>query len=518
MHVGWSTTRSSAGAGRGCGNSRADGAFSPRTVASCGAAMMTNAYVRLWRVVCLLVALLGGGGPMPVAAFDLDDVDRLAAALARAPYRPAPSDEAAARRTAISYDAYRQLRFRPDHSLWRGQSAFEVQFFPLGRSFTRPLRMYEVVDDQAIPIVVPASAFDAPDAPPRTARECAGRRCRLAPDLPAAQRRQARRGDLGARRELLPRARHEPALRRLGTRPGRRHRRPARRGVPGLHRLLARASGSGRDGDDVLCAARRAERQRRLSFRAAPGQDDDRRRAGPPAPARSRRDAGHRAAHEHVPERREPARRGRLPPRGARLGRPADRAGRRRMALAPADATRGRPSSPRSPRRRRAASGWRSATAASRATRTWRRTTTAGRASGSSRSGTGARVGSSCCSSTRRTRRTTTSSPTGCPPACRRRARRSPWPGACTGRATTRRAPPGARVVQTRRGHGYREAPIGARSPAVPSRLRRPRPAAGASRRVARRARRRRGGDRATATCAGCARSPIRTPCAAAGA
>jgi glucans biosynthesis protein len=128
-------------------------------------AMTITAHLRRWRFVCLLLTLFGVG-LAPAAAFDLDDVDRLAAALAGAPYRPAPPDDApAARPAALSYDAYRQLRFRPDQSLWRGQASFEVQFFPLGRSFTRPLRLYEIVEGQASPIVVRRSAFDAPDAP-----------------------------------------------------------------------------------------------------------------------------------------------------------------------------------------------------------------------------------------------------------------------------------------------------------------------------------------------------------------
>ena len=125
--------------------------------------MTITAPLRRWCLLCLALTLLGGGLP-PAKAFDFDDVDRLALALARTPYRPAPPDEVHAAGRATSYDAYRQLRFRPDQSLWRGQAPFEVQFFPLGRSFLRPLRLYEIVEGQTLPIVVRRSAFDTPDA------------------------------------------------------------------------------------------------------------------------------------------------------------------------------------------------------------------------------------------------------------------------------------------------------------------------------------------------------------------
>jgi len=95
----------------------------------------------------------------PAAAFDFTDVAREAGRVARAPYRQAaPADPALA---ALSYDAYRKLRFRPEHSVWRGGGApFELQFFPLGRGFTRALALYEVVGDDVRPLRVAASVFE----------------------------------------------------------------------------------------------------------------------------------------------------------------------------------------------------------------------------------------------------------------------------------------------------------------------------------------------------------------------
>jgi glucans biosynthesis protein len=92
-------------------------------------------------------------------AFGFDDVAREADRLARAPYRqPAAPDASLA---AMSYDAYRKQRFRPEFSTWRGSGTpFELQYFPLGGGFTRPLQMFEVAGDTVRPIRLPAGAFE----------------------------------------------------------------------------------------------------------------------------------------------------------------------------------------------------------------------------------------------------------------------------------------------------------------------------------------------------------------------
>jgi glucans biosynthesis protein len=117
---------------------------------------------RLGWLLALLGAMLGS---VPAAAFDFGDVDREAAALARNPYRaPPPPDPALA---ALSYDDYRRIRFRPEQALWRGTgSAFEAHFFPLGRGNSRALRLFEVADGRASPLTVPATAFSFDNGPP----------------------------------------------------------------------------------------------------------------------------------------------------------------------------------------------------------------------------------------------------------------------------------------------------------------------------------------------------------------
>lgn len=114
------------------------------TASRCGA---------LWALA--LCALL----PAWAHSFGFDDVAREADRIARAPYRqPAAADASLA---AMSYDAYRRQRFRPEFSTWRGKGTpFELQYFPLGRGFTRPLEMFEVAGDAVRPIRLPAGAFE----------------------------------------------------------------------------------------------------------------------------------------------------------------------------------------------------------------------------------------------------------------------------------------------------------------------------------------------------------------------
>ncbi|MBI5721381.1 MAG: glucan biosynthesis protein G [Burkholderiales bacterium] len=90
-------------------------------------------------------------------AFGFEDVAREAEALAARPYQPPAGN---ARLAALSYDEYRSVRFVPDKALWRDTgSPFQVHFLPLGRTFQQPLTLHEIVGGEARPIAVPASMF-----------------------------------------------------------------------------------------------------------------------------------------------------------------------------------------------------------------------------------------------------------------------------------------------------------------------------------------------------------------------
>ncbi|GAA0601881.1 glucan biosynthesis protein G [Caenispirillum bisanense] len=52
----------------------------------------------------------------------------------------------------LSYDQYRDIRFRGESALWRELSPYEVQFFHLGSYFDRPVAVHDVSDGVARPV------------------------------------------------------------------------------------------------------------------------------------------------------------------------------------------------------------------------------------------------------------------------------------------------------------------------------------------------------------------------------
>jgi periplasmic glucans biosynthesis protein len=107
-------------------------------------------------VACALIVL---APPALAAAFGFDDVSAEAQTLAQSPWRkPPPLD---ARRANLEYDEYRKLRHRPDRSWWRSQKLpFQLQFFTTGRTNARALRLHEIVDGKAQPLIVRNADFE----------------------------------------------------------------------------------------------------------------------------------------------------------------------------------------------------------------------------------------------------------------------------------------------------------------------------------------------------------------------
>jgi glucans biosynthesis protein len=102
--------------------------------------------------VALRLALAGAALALASAhacAALFDDVGEQARQLAARPFvaQPKPAAPAAASDT-LTYDQYRDIRFRPDRSLWRDQKLpFEVQFFHPGFINTETVRINEVTAD-----------------------------------------------------------------------------------------------------------------------------------------------------------------------------------------------------------------------------------------------------------------------------------------------------------------------------------------------------------------------------------
>ena len=83
-------------------------------------------------------------------AFDLDDVAKRAEELAREPFRAPRRRGAATGSREISYDQWRDIRFRPDRALWRdAKLPFQVQFFHPGLFYDRTVRVH-VVDAEGV--------------------------------------------------------------------------------------------------------------------------------------------------------------------------------------------------------------------------------------------------------------------------------------------------------------------------------------------------------------------------------
>jgi glucans biosynthesis protein len=108
---------------------------------------------------CLVAALFVCALAAPAAAFDFEDVAREAERLSRAPYRKPPAPDPVL--ATMTDDAHRRLRFKNDHSTWRDSGTpFELRYFPLGRQFTRPLVLHEVVGGEVRPLRLPPNAFE----------------------------------------------------------------------------------------------------------------------------------------------------------------------------------------------------------------------------------------------------------------------------------------------------------------------------------------------------------------------
>ena len=138
--------------------------------------LASTSWSRSIRFLALLCAWLFAAA-CRAASFGFDDVAARAAELARSQFRPSHAPIVAL--TDIDYDAYRDIRFRPAHALWRDSGLpFEVMFFHAGKTFTQPVRIHEIEGGKVRPISVPREHFDygrsAARAPTGGAAELAG--------------------------------------------------------------------------------------------------------------------------------------------------------------------------------------------------------------------------------------------------------------------------------------------------------------------------------------------------------
>src|SRR5579872_2764923 len=104
-----------------------------------------------------LAAPMAGGLVTPARAdaapFDRSVVRQLARDAAAKPYK-APDTKLPDNLKNLDYDHYRQIRFLPEHALWRSEKLpFQVQFFHRGFFYEPRVDIYEVANGQATKIV-----------------------------------------------------------------------------------------------------------------------------------------------------------------------------------------------------------------------------------------------------------------------------------------------------------------------------------------------------------------------------
>jgi glucans biosynthesis protein len=113
----------------------------------------------LLRAARVLLLLLGALVATKVAAFGFDDVARRAEQLARASYKAPESLPKAL--AGLSYDQYRDIRYRSDKNLWMGTGLpFEIAFFHTGYHFEQSVRIHEVDPNGVHDIQFQPALFD----------------------------------------------------------------------------------------------------------------------------------------------------------------------------------------------------------------------------------------------------------------------------------------------------------------------------------------------------------------------
>ena len=259
-----------------------------------GLASGTLAYGGLSRA-----AQQAAAGPQAAQPFDFAWLKGQAHWLASNAYQPS-KDVLPPAMATLGYDQYQSIRFRTDHALWADAGlAFRLQFFHVGRNFTEPVHIYEVVDGQAREILYDPAMFewDKSGVDPAMMKDragFAGFRVQFVTELAGRCRRVPGRQLFSRRRR-----RYAP-VRPVGAGAGGRHRVPAARGISAVHLFLVRAAGEGLGNSHPLCAARLAEHRRRdaLANRARRHADHEHRHGA--VPAQADRALGHRPAHQHV--------------------------------------------------------------------------------------------------------------------------------------------------------------------------------------------------------------------------
>ena len=110
--------------------------------------------------LALAVAFTAVSAPGIALGFGFNDVAQRAAQLAATSYKT-PSEKLPAALQALTYDQYRDIRFKPQRAWWRAAKLpFELMFFHEGLYYNEALRIHEILPDGTREIHFDPSMFD----------------------------------------------------------------------------------------------------------------------------------------------------------------------------------------------------------------------------------------------------------------------------------------------------------------------------------------------------------------------
>lgn len=108
-----------------------------------------------------IVLLIASVAVAPAAlGFGFDDVSKAAEQLAAQPWKK-PGPNLPKELEALSYDEYRDIRYKPDNALWRGAKLpFELTFFHEGFRYDQPVKISEVGEQGPVEVKFDPASFD----------------------------------------------------------------------------------------------------------------------------------------------------------------------------------------------------------------------------------------------------------------------------------------------------------------------------------------------------------------------
>jgi len=113
----------------------------------------------LWAVLCLAVGSANAANDQKNNAFGFEQVEQMAARLAEQAYAEPPKIPEFMRH--MNYDKWRDIRFKTERSLWRGENVFfEVQFFHPGFLYLSPVKINVVDQHGARPLAYSPGLFN----------------------------------------------------------------------------------------------------------------------------------------------------------------------------------------------------------------------------------------------------------------------------------------------------------------------------------------------------------------------